>query len=257
MRRISPPFPQRLIWASGVACLKHACGLDEKRCIACLEPFTPKASNRGLMVCDVCLTNLPRRQTGYCPLCGEVTAMPDAACVPCGACLIDKPPWRHFRFYGVFEGLLRDLLHRAKFNADVACLELLGAMLADVCRDLPRPDAIVPMPLHSGRLRRRGYNQCREIARPLARTLDAPVRDDLLVRKRATFPQTGLSRKERTTNLHQAFTGRVAAENLHILLIDDTATTGTSLRMAAKALLQAGAVQVDVAVVAHTSLHGD
>ena len=117
----------------------------------------------------------------------------------------------------------------------------MGGLLAEVCGDLPRPDAVVPMPLHPERLRKRGYNQCREMARPLARALDAPVRDDLLIRQRPTRPQTELKRRDRLRNLDGAFLGLPAAYGLHVLLADDTATTGTSLRRAAHALLDAGA----------------
>ena len=147
------------------------------------------------------------------------------------------------------------MLHRAKYASDEACLDTLGAMLVDICADLPRPDAVVPLPLHPGRLRQRGYNQCREMARALVPALGAPIRDDLLVRLHSARPQTGLTRRERLANLRHAFLGLPAARGLHVLLVDDTATTGTSLRRASRALLDAGARRVDVAVVAHTSLH--
>ena len=251
--------------------LLHHAGWDEKRCVACLEPFAPPlfiprttapppaASDISpalqTALCPACAARLPRRRAGYCPHCGEVAADPQAPCAPCGACLQDPPPWTAFRFYGVFEGPLRDLLHRAKYASDVACLEVLGRLLADICADLPRTDAIVPMPLHPERLRRRGYNQCREMARPLGRMLGVPVRDDLLLRQRHTPPQTGLNRRERHLNLRDAFLGRDAADGLRILLIDDTATTGASLRGATEALLRAGAVRVDVAVAARASVH--
>ncbi len=184
-----------------------------------------------------------------------MTADPTAPCVPCGACLADDPPWTAFRLYGVFDDLLRDMLHRGKYGSDAACLDALGRLLAEACGDLPRPDAVVPMPLHPKRLRGRGYNQCREMARPLACALNAPVRDDLLIRRRPTRPQTELNRRDRLRNLDGAFLGLPAARGLHVLLVDDTATTGTSLRRAARALLDAGARRVDVAVAAHASLH--
>lgn len=207
------------------------------------------------MLCPDCIARLPRRRTGCCPRCGEPAADPAAPCVPCGACLAEDPPWTDFRLYGVFDGLLREMLHRAKYTSDEACLDTLGAMLANVCADLPRPDAVIPLPLHPKRLRQRGYNQCREMAKAPARLLGAPIRDDLLIRQYSTRPQTGLSRRDRLVNPRHAFRGLPAARGLHILLVDDTATTGTSLRHATRALLDAGACRVDVAVVAHASLH--
>lgn len=207
------------------------------------------------VLCPECAARLPRRMAGYCPRCGEVAADPEAPLAPCGACLADDPPWTAFRLYGVFDGLLRDVLHRGKYGADEACLDALGLLLAEACADLPRPDAVAPMPLHPARLRGRGYNQCREMARPLARTLGSPIRDDVLIRRLPTRPQTGLNRRERLRNLNGAFLGLPAAADLRVLLVDDTVTTGTSLRRATRALLDAGAARVDVAVVAHASLH--
>lgn len=222
----------------------------ETRCVACLEPHQQQDS---LNLCATCLAALPRRLSGYCPRCGEPSADLSSLAL-CGQCLIADPPWAEFRFYGVFDGALRDLLHRGKYRGDMACLDLLGKLLAQVCSDLPRPDAIVPMPLHYTRLQKRGFNQCREIARPLGRALGSPVRDDLLERVRATTAQTDLNRKARITNLDQAFLGSPKARGLSLLLLDDTATTGTSLRQACTALLRADARCVSVAVLAHATV---
>jgi len=201
------------------------------------------------------MSALERRTAGYCPRCGEPTACADAPLTLCGHCLLQDPPWAEFRFYGVFEGPLRDLLLRGKYKGDLACLELLGKLLATVCADLPGPDAIVPMPLHHKRLKQRGFNQCREIARPLAKALNCPVRDNLLERIRETSPQTRLDRQKRLINLDRAFLGSPEVKDHNILLVDDTATTGTSLRQACHALQHAGARRVDVAVLAHASAH--
>ena len=114
-----PPLSDRLrAWL-------RATGLDEKRCAACREPFQPPPGSRGMtaVLCPDCVARLPRRTAGYCPRCGEVTADPAAPCTPCGACLADDPPWTAFRLYGVFDGLLRDMLHRGKYGSDEACLD--------------------------------------------------------------------------------------------------------------------------------------
>ena len=181
---------------------------------------------------------------------------PHAPCTPCGNCLKQPPPWASFRFHGVFEGALRETLHRAKYSADNACITLLSYLFDELCRELPELDAIVPMPLHPSRLRERGFNQCREIVRRTARRHHLPIRDELLVRTRNTSPQTILTRKARLANLDQAFEAPPDGRGLRILLADDTATTGTSLRKGSEALLRAGAVRVDVAVIARTGVHG-
>ena len=135
-----------------------------------------------------------------------------------------------------------------------AVLHLLGRFLALSCKDLPKPDAIVPVPLHSTRLRERGFNQCQELARPLSDALGVPLVPDLLLRQHPTRHQVGLSEAERVANLKSAFLSLPEVRGKRILLVDDTYTTGTTLRRAALALLDphAGAAAVDVAVVART-----
>lgn len=197
---------------------------------------------------------MPRRMQGYCLRCGEPFAVATLPCAPCGQCLIAPPPWDQFRFYGVYEGLTRQLLLRAKFGVEHATLRALGTLLAHCCADLPRPDAIIPMPLHPTRLLQRGANQAQELARPVAALFGAPLRADLLIRTVPSRPQTGLSRAERTRNLRNAFTAAPQVQGKTLLLVDDTMTTGTSLRRAVNALMQQGAYTVHVAVVARTAM---
>lgn len=249
-----PPFLMRGL-AELYAGLTNALRPFERRCPVCHDVFSDNAPGPTASACPACRNAMPRRVAGYCPRCGEIMADAQAPCAPCGRCLTEAPLWTEFRFYGVFEGTLRETLHRAKFSADSACLSLLAAMLDEICRDLPEPDAIVPMPLHPARLRARGFNQCREIARRLARRRKLPIRDELLRRTRNTAPQTTLSRKARLTNLEHVFTASPSANGLRLLLVDDTATTGASLRKGAEALLLAGAARVDVAVIARASRH--
>lgn len=147
------------------------------------------------------------------------------------------------------------MMLRGKFGPDPGVLTFLGYLLAEVCSDLPLPDAIVPIPLHPTRLRERGFNQCQELARPLARKLRIPIQPGWLQRQLPTPHQVGLSRAQRRANLDNAFTASPSIKGKRILLIDDTLTTGTTLRKAAQLLLTAStgrACAVDVAVVART-----
>jgi len=112
------------------------------------------------------------------------------------------------------------------------------------------------MPQHPVKLRRRGCNQCQEIARPLARGLELPLMPQYLRRTALTRPQTQLRRQARRADLSASFAADPAVSGKKILLLDDTMTTGTSLRYGTRCLLQAGAAAVCVAVVARTTLHG-
>jgi ComF family protein len=132
---------------------------------------------------------------------------------------------------------------------------MLALWLARAARDLiADADAIAPVPLHSGRLLRRRYNQAAEIARRLARLSGTPYLPDALVRGRATQSQGGRSASGRRRNVAGAFAvparrvARVAGRR--ILLVDDVLTTGATAEGCAKAFLAAGAACVDLAVVA-------
>lgn len=228
--------------------LATAAGLYEARCPACCAPFMPTEAD-GRDLCPDCRDRVELR-VPTCPRCGLPRAVHSDGL--CGECLADPPPWERFRMIGLYEGLLRELILRGKFGADAAVLALLGRLLARRCRDLDGIEAVVPVPLHPQRLRERGFNQCLEAARPLARILHVPLAPELLQRRTNDHPQRGLKRSERLTNLKQSFAALPAAAGRRVLLTDDIMTTGATLRQAAQALCRAGAT-VDAVVAARTS----
>lgn len=240
-------------------------GLRERRCVACREPFEPEdgadraeSSVDGVLqrfFCPACRAKMKRRMTGFCPYCGEPSLLEDAPCMPCERCLVRTPPWNDVMFFGVYGGLLRELLLRVKFGGSLACADVLGRLLAALCVEhyevTVKPDVIVPMPLDRGRLRERGFNQCREIVRHVSKDMGVPVRSDLLVKVRQVTPQELLNREQRQ-NLKQPFHS-TGVDGLFVLLVDDVCTTGATLERATESLLSAGASRVDVAVLARSS----
>jgi len=218
------------------------------RCLLC-----GAAGAAGLDLCAACRAELARNQP-CCPRCALPLATPAPAC---GACLRAAPPfaaaWAPLRYQHPL-----DLLEtRFKFHADLAAGQVLAALLvAAAQRDAPaRPALIVPVPLHTARLRQRGYNQALELARPLARALGLPLRSDLLLRPRATPPQTGLDAAARRRNLREAFALAPAARlPAHVVVFDDVMTTGATLREAARCLRRAGVQRVDVWALARAPL---
>lgn len=106
-------------------------------------------------------------------------------------------------------------------------------------------EEIIPIPLHSTRKRKRGFNQSEVVAGILSELTGIPCRTDVLFRIRKTVPQKQLDRRGRKDNLMGAFgVSREwnACEN--VLLIDDIYTTGTTVGRAAKMLKKAGAQNV-------------
>src|SRR5690606_6443743 len=143
------------------------------------------------------------------------------------------------------------LLPRFKFHRDLAAGRALAEAMAERFAPLPRPDALVAVPLHRARLRQRGYDQALELAKPLSRALGIPLPRDVLQRMRTTAPQSRLDATARRRNLRGAF---VVAPGMplpaHVALVDDVMTTGATLHAAAKALRRAGVARVDAWVCA-------
>lgn len=236
------------------------------RCVACGDP-----GDDGNDLCAACVATVPWN-TSACMRCALPLPLPrrlaDAgatadglrAAHACGACLaraagpVRHAPLTEVRAACIYAAPVDRLLLRFKFHHDLAAGALLAQLMAQALTTAPRPDAVLPVPLHPGRLRRRGYDQALELARPLARALDLPLLEGALRRVRATAAQSQLDADQRRRNLRQAF-AVPAAQGLpaHVALVDDVMTTGATLHAAALTLRRAGVRRVDAWVCARVA----
>jgi ComF family protein len=199
-------------------------------------------------LCDACATDLPRNRM-CCPRC----ALPlDAPAPLCGECLQSDPPFASAFVPFIYASPLDQLETRFKFGRSLAAGRVLAELWIDAVRENPPalPHALIPVPLHPARLCERGYNQALELAKPLARALEIPLRDDVLVRTRATPAQSHLDADARHKNLQGAFAVNAASLPQHVVVLDDVMTTGATLRECARTLVRAGVDRVDVWAVA-------
>ncbi len=142
---------------------------------------------------------------------------------------------------------MRQAIHELKYRNFRALAQPLACLLCDYLADNPLPaDVLVPVPLHPKRLRERGYNQSRRLAREMGKMMNVPVVDDCLFRQRYTSPQTRTSSaEERKRNIANAFAcHNDKLRDKQVLLIDDVATSGATLDACAAALKAAGASSV-------------
>ena len=115
-------------------------------------------------------------------------------------------------------------------------------------------DLIVPVPLHTTKLRQRGYNQPALIAGRLAKTLNIPVQYDLLVRTQQGGTQKETSARDREKNVRKLFACTRQLQGEQVLLVDDVMTTGATARACSRSLLKNGAATIHVAVLARAPL---
>ncbi len=225
--------------------------------------------------CASCRSSVKRGEGGrLCATCVRAIARPpEPLCTICGV-PIDDPGWsgaagtcpdcaggRSFgtaRAYGLFDGTLRELLRRLKYQGDKSLAGPLGHLLLDVGQEallLQDYDVIVPVPLHRDRFSERGFNQCYLLSRPLAGEARLPIVPALERRLNATT-QVGLEGAARRSNVQGVFSvhPRRASEiaRRRVLLIDDVITTGATADECSRTLLKGGAKAVDVLAVART-----
>jgi ComF family protein len=217
-------------------------------CLLCDRPVP-----EGPALCPGCRSELPRN-LNPCYRC----ALPLPEDAPygtlCGKCQQQPPPFERCLAPFTYRTPLPELINGLKFRGRLSYSRLLAGLLLPAIEQELRdpPELIIPVPLHPGRLRERGYNQALELARPLSRRLGIPLELHHCRRTRATPPQSGLKQKQRRRNIRGAFeiSPRFAAG--HVALVDDVVTTGSTVAEFARQLHRRGVQRVEVWALART-----
>lgn len=217
-------------------------------CHLCTTPLI--AQDADTLLCCTCRADIPPLASA-CRRCRKPLPSFDSTDHTCEACLRRPPPFSRVDCVGRYDGLLKTAIHRYKYRDNLPLAKPLGQLLVEQippgsahCHDM-----VIPVPLHRSRLRRRGYNQALELARPVAKALALPLESQLLHRLRATPAQQGLPLRKRTSNLRGAFHCKGALAGQRVLLVDDVMTSGATVTECCLTLRQAGATDVGVAVL--------
>jgi len=185
-----------------------------------------------------------------CEVCGKGSE--EALCSECFKQIKFMKPHLGIYSVSIYEGPLRNAIHRFKFKKRKILADPLGILLIKYLSHNPMLDMnefelIIPVPLHKKRLRERGFNQAELLARVIGRYYELPV-VSALERVKNTKAQFDLPREERFSNISGAF--KVAdprsVYNKRILLLDDIYTTGATIAECSRALKIAGARRVEV-----------
>lgn len=202
-----------------------------------------------------------------CPRCRAALPWNPAACLRCAAplpapgicghCQQHPPAFDRARVPLRYAFPVDRLLPAYKFQRKLKLARLFGQLMAEhLAQSLDAPPGLIlPVPLHRGRLRERGYNQALELARPVARRLELPLAPNLCRRSRATASQSDLDAKARRRNVRGAFELTSPLPAQRIAIVDDVISTGSTVGELARLLKRAGAKEVEVWALARAVLH--
>ena len=234
---------------SGKLQLAPALNIALRQAIDLVFPQTCVHCEReGQPLCAGCLDDAVRIGNQACRTCGIQLEYGSR----CGKCAEARPALARVTAVFQFEGAMREAVHALKYRDLRSIAPLLGVELsADVRARHRNIDVVAPVPLHRRRLRSRGYNQAELLARPVAARLGVPMSTDLLTRVSDNPPQAqARNETARSAGVRNAFAASSEARGKRVLLIDDVATTCSTLNACANALRRAGARSVRAAVLA-------
>ena len=210
-----------------------------------------------VLICTECHQTIKVIQSPYCPCCGLPFESHDNTIHLCSRCLRQKFYFELHRSCGLYEGALKDAIHKLKYLGEFSTVKYLATLLHTTlqrCFETRQLDVIVPIPLHIRRLRERGFNQSVLLARELSKRATIPLLIKALRKTKETPVQTALTASERRKNLRGAFEvaqkGQIQGKS--VLLIDDVYTTGATVNECARTLLDGEAKTVSVLTVART-----
>lgn len=210
-------------------------------------------------VCAECV----QRFASAAPRCQRCALQVPDGIALCGACLTEPPPFARALAAVDYAHPWDALIAHFKFHSALDLAPALARRLLDAFErsGASAPTLLLPLPLSDARLRERGHNQAWELARRIGRALHCPADARLLLRVKDTPHQLAFPPEQRASNVRGAFAvePRRLAEvrGRRVTLVDDVMTTGATAVEASRTLLQAGASEVHVWVVARTPRPGD
>jgi len=222
------------------------------QCAACRQPV----DGRGL--CPACGSELSFITRPYFERLGIPFVYDAGPGILSMGAIANPPAYHRARAAVRFDEISRAPVHALKYADRLDLAPMMGRWIAHAGRELlAEADALVPVPLHWRRLWARRFNPSAMLAAAISKETGLPVGAGALKRVKRTTQQLGLSRTERAANVQGAFRvlpdGKAAVTGRRLALVDDVLTTGATVDGCARALLRAGAADVEVLVFARVA----
>lgn len=212
-------------------------------CVCCSK----RLIDQETFICSTCLYNLPKTD--------HLNQSPNR---------LEKSFWGRFPFenmasfcYFSKEGIVQKIIHEIKYKKN----QQLGFYMGELCGiDLNEStflysiDAIVPVPIHPKKLKKRGFNQALVIAKGISKETKIPIIENNLIRTIDNTSQTAKTRIERRKNIEHSFAVKdsLLFKGKHILIVDDVLTTGSTLEVCAKRILLCAESKISIYTIALT-----
>ncbi len=215
-------------------------------CLVCNQP-----TQRSLALCDSCEQELPYNRE-CCLVCG--IPLPGADNLYCANCQSNMPSYDVSHIPLLYREPVNHWIQHFKFNSDLVKAKALSDLF---CSSLHKHgfssfDALIPVPLHPSRIRKRGFNQALWLAKQISQLTGIPVNNRLVRRHKKTRPQHELKHRQRLNNLKGAFRLADRCHYKKVIIIDDVVTTGTTVNEIAYLLKSQGVDSVHVWAIAKT-----
>jgi ComF family protein len=221
-------------------------------CAACREPVEGKG------LCPACWSKLSFITRPYCERLGIPFVYDPGPGILSMEAIADPPAYHRARAAVRFDEISRALVHSLKYSDRLDLAPMMGRWVSHAGRDLlAEADALIPVPLHWRRLWARRFNQSAMLAAAISAESGVPIAASALKRVKATAQQVGLTRSERAANIQGAFRvpedGKAAVAGRRLIVVDDVLTSGATVEGCARALMRAGAANVDVLIFARVA----
>src|SRR3990167_7332145 len=216
-----------------------------------LQPLIPTycllcqlhAKNHEL-ICEHCAETLPKTKNA-CLQCG--LAILDMQTY-CAACKTNPPAFDHTIALFQYESPISLLIAQLKFQQNLMIAALLSRYWIHyfLLHPTQLPELIIPVPLHYQRLKKRGFNQALEIAKPVGKYFGIPVDVSACVKVKNTEAQSSLSAKKRQNNIKNAFILTRTIKENHVAILDDVMTTGNTVSEISVLMKNSGAKSINI-----------